>query len=170
MHYPELYVLEGGYSRYFKEAGSRCQPQAYITMDDPRFAAARREDISQFRRGQFGRTKSYAFGDNSMFPATNAQKAMGQPKRNTAPGGLSAMSSLQGAPAPRRISLHTLAEGSSSPVRRNEDDEDTDREADIAETPCPPPAKGGMLNVKKLSKAALTRAETYGPSRMASGY
>ncbi|THH04561.1 hypothetical protein EW146_g10145, partial [Bondarzewia mesenterica] len=63
IHYPEVYVLEGGYCQYFKERSARCQPPAYVRMDDPHHAAARKEDLEQFRKAKYGRTKSYAYGD-----------------------------------------------------------------------------------------------------------
>ncbi|TFY74380.1 hypothetical protein EWM64_g9629, partial [Hericium alpestre] len=58
VHYPEVYVLEGGYCQYYKESGARCQPCGYVRMDDPCHAASRKEDLDQFRKNKFGRTKS----------------------------------------------------------------------------------------------------------------
>jgi hypothetical protein len=37
--YPELYVLKGGYRAFFAEFPDLCEPRAYVTMADPRFAA-----------------------------------------------------------------------------------------------------------------------------------
>ncbi|KAI6036078.1 hypothetical protein BKA83DRAFT_104154 [Pisolithus microcarpus] len=50
IHYPEVYILEGGYCEYYKQSGERCQPQGYVTMDDPNHAHSRREDLDQFRK------------------------------------------------------------------------------------------------------------------------
>ena len=89
VHYPELYILEGGYSQYYSESGQRCQPPNYVRMDDPHYAASRKEDLDQFRKGKFGRTKSYAYGEAKMLSMTSAaqQVQAAQPKRSSAPTG-----------------------------------------------------------------------------------
>ncbi|GMK55355.1 hypothetical protein CspeluHIS016_0204110 [Cutaneotrichosporon spelunceum] len=33
VHYPELYILEGGYCNFFKHSPSKCEPQAYREME-----------------------------------------------------------------------------------------------------------------------------------------
>src|SRR5688572_9731305 len=80
IHYPEVYILEGGYCGYFKACKERCEPQAYVKMDDPTHALSRREDLDQFRKAKFGRHKSYVFGE-----ATKNSMQQQQPKRNTQP-------------------------------------------------------------------------------------
>ncbi|KAF8638858.1 hypothetical protein AX17_001914 [Amanita inopinata Kibby_2008] len=160
IHYPEVYILEGGYCQYFKTSPHRCEPRAYVTMDDPKHLASRREDLDQFRKVKFGRHKSYAFGD----PASKAQLA--QPsKRNTAPsGGPNGLFAAANAARTRRsgggTALMPLAEDGNSTV----DADDTD--TDIGDSPCPPPTRTAVFKGKKLGRAPLTRAETYGPSRM----
>jgi len=62
IHYPEMYILEGGYCQYYKECSVRCELSGYVHMDDPHHAAAHREGLDQFRKAKFGCTKSYAFG------------------------------------------------------------------------------------------------------------
>jgi M-phase inducer tyrosine phosphatase len=37
LSYPELYILEGGYSEFFKDYPSYCEPQSYISMDAEEF-------------------------------------------------------------------------------------------------------------------------------------
>ena len=168
IHYPELYVLEGGYSQYFHEAGQRCQPAAYVRMDDPNYAASRREDLDQFRRGKFGRTKSYAYGEGKMLSMASAvQQVQGvQPKRNTAPsGGPTGLFAAANAARTRRGGLQTLQEGGSSPGNESDGDD-----TDIGDSPCPPPTRGTVFKGKKIGRAPIARAETYGPSRMAMGY
>ena len=87
--YPEVYVLEGGYCQYYKESSVRCRPSGYVRMDDPHYAASRKEDLDQFRKGKFGRTKSYAYGEAKMLSMTSAaqQVQAAQPKRSSAPTG-----------------------------------------------------------------------------------
>ena len=50
IHHPEIYILEGGYSTYFKESGYRCEPHGYIPRSDPhRVTSSGRERVGQFR-------------------------------------------------------------------------------------------------------------------------
>lgn len=63
-HYPEVYIMEGGYSRWFKTFSSLCEPRQYVEMDDPRFLKRREEELNGFRR-QFNRHKSFAYGDGA---------------------------------------------------------------------------------------------------------
>ena len=159
IHYPEVYVLEGGYCEYFKHSGDRCEPPAYVTMDDPNHAHSRKEDLDQFRKAKFGRTKSYAYGDlaTKISGVTQQQQA----KRNTAPaGGSTQLFAAANAARTRRNGLSTLAEiGNITQT----DDEETD----IGDSPCPPPNKGGLMKAKRLGRAPITRAETFDASRMA---
>ncbi|KAJ7109215.1 hypothetical protein C8R44DRAFT_635087 [Mycena epipterygia] len=154
IHYPELYILEGGYCQYFKAFSSRCSPQGYITMDDPIHTASRDGGLDQFRKTKFGRHKSYAYGDGASKNSTLSQQ---QPKRNTVPAGPASIFAAATAARIRRgSSLTPLAEDGNVTA----DAEDTDE--DLGDSPCPPPPKGN----KKAPRGVLTRAETYGPTRM----
>ncbi|NXF73170.1 MPIP2 phosphatase, partial [Sclerurus mexicanus] len=46
LHYPELYVLQGGYREFFRRFRSHCDPQGYRPMDHQDF----REHLRRFRR------------------------------------------------------------------------------------------------------------------------
>ncbi|EJF62611.1 hypothetical protein DICSQDRAFT_146284 [Dichomitus squalens LYAD-421 SS1] len=167
VHYPEVYILEGGYSQYFSESRQRCQPPNYVRMDDPNYAASRKEDLDQFRKGKFGRTKSYAYGEAKMLSMTSAaqQVQAAQPKRASAPtGGSGSLFAAATAARTRRGGLQTLAEDGS--VDYESDGGDTD----IGDSPCPPPTKNVVYKGKKIGRVPLARAETYGPSRMTMGY
>ncbi|THU90694.1 hypothetical protein K435DRAFT_672666 [Dendrothele bispora CBS 962.96] len=160
VHYPELYILEGGYSAYFKRSPQHCEPQGYVSMDDPLHAASRRGDLDQFRKAKFGRHKSYAYGDAS---AKNTMLSQQQLKRNSAPSsGPPPMFAAGNAARSRRGtgSLMTLTEDSSNLA----DGDETD--VDIGDSPCPPPTKTTTLKSKKAGRVPLSRAETYGPARM----
>lgn len=165
IHYPEVYVLEGGYCQYYKDCGDRCEPQGYVQMDDPHYAQSRREDLDQFRKAKFGRTKSYAYGEGK----NGLTAALGQ-KRNTAPsgpsGGSTALFAAANAARTRRTNgmLQTLEEDPTSTLHSE------DEETDIGDSPCPPPTKNVAFKGKRLGRAPLARAETYGPSRMNLGY
>ncbi|GLB35383.1 putative rhodanese Homology domain containing protein [Lyophyllum shimeji] len=158
IHFPEVYILEGGYCQYFKSCPERCEPQAYVTMDDPTHAASRREDLDQFRKARFGRHKSYAYGD-ALSKMTSASQ---QQKRNTAPsGGPNQVFAAANAARTRRGgALTTLPEDGNTTA----DADDTD--TDLGDSPCPPPTKAGALKAKRLGRAPLARAETYNPARM----
>jgi len=195
IHYPEVYILEGGYCHYFKVSGHRCEPPAYVSMDDPNHASSRREDLDQFRKAKFGRHKSYAYGDGKGLPFGQPQQQV-QPKRNTAPQSLFAAAAT--AARSRRVlsSGGSLGLGSGSTgvggsnmngagtsalgggsngvkalstlledVNVTVDADDTD--TDLGDSPCPPPNKGvTLMKAKKFGVRAMVRSETYGPSRM----
>ncbi|KAJ7738516.1 hypothetical protein DFH07DRAFT_84124 [Mycena maculata] len=150
IHYPELYILEGGYCQYFQTSSSRCLPQAYVTMDDPIHTASRDGALDQLRKGKFGRHKSYAYGEGA-----SKVSVQQQPKRNTVPAGPGSIFAAATVARTRRGgSLTTLAEDGNATAA-----EDTDE--DLGDSPCPPPPKAN-----KKPPRALTRAETYGPTRM----
>lgn len=160
IHYPEVYILEGGYCEYYKQCASRCRPRGYVTMDDPNFALSRKEDLDQFRKGKFGRTKSYAYGDLASKVTGMSQQPS---KRNTAPAGAPQLFAAANAARTRRNGLSTVTEiGNITQT----DDEETD----IGDSPCPPPNKGTMLlsKAKRLGRVGMTRSETFDATRMAS--
>jgi len=37
LFYPELYILKGGYSKFFQDKPELCEPQSYVRMNDERF-------------------------------------------------------------------------------------------------------------------------------------
>jgi len=162
IHYPEVYVLEGGYCAYYKYSSQRCEPRGYVTMDDPNHANSRREDLDQFRKSKFGRTKSYAYGDGLGSKGSSQQ---GQLKRNTAPAAPGMFTTASTLARTRRNgsgsgSLATLPEAGNTTIP-------TDDEIDIGDSPCPPSNKGVMLSkAKKLSRVPFTRADTLDAGRM----
>lgn len=131
-------------------------------MDDPHYAASRKEDLDQFRKNKFGRTRSYAYGDGKMSLGAQLQ----QPKRNSAPiSNSTTMFNAGNTARSRRPNslLQTLDEDS---ITQQSEDEDTD----LGDSPCPPPNKGVAFKGGKIGRAPLTRAETYGPSRFGLGF
>ncbi|KAF8061560.1 hypothetical protein FPV67DRAFT_1452491 [Lyophyllum atratum] len=157
IHFPEVYILEGGYCQYFKTSPLRCEPPAYVTMDDPTHAASRREDLDQFRKARFGRHKSYAYGEVPSKTSVSQSQ-----KRNTAPsGGPNQVFAAANAARTRRGGvLMTLQEDGNTTAEA--DDTDTD----LGDSPCPPPTKAAALKGKRIARAPLARAETYNPVRM----
>ena len=61
-HFPDVYVLQGGYNDFFHSFPELCEPRAYVGMDDPRFVQRRSVELTGFRK-QFSRNRSYAYGD-----------------------------------------------------------------------------------------------------------
>ncbi|OMH85176.1 M-phase inducer phosphatase [Zancudomyces culisetae] len=57
LYYPELYILEGGYSGFYGSFKEQCQPQNYVPMSDHKHLAACKLHINGFER-QFKRSKS----------------------------------------------------------------------------------------------------------------
>ncbi|KIP07978.1 hypothetical protein PHLGIDRAFT_401549 [Phlebiopsis gigantea 11061_1 CR5-6] len=168
IYYPEVYILEGGYCQYFKQSGARCQPPAYVSMDDPKHAGSRREDMDQFRKAKFGRTKSCGFGEGRS-ALLGAAPAAVAPKRNSAPtgagGAATTLFAVGNAARTRRTQgmLQTLEEDAGGAVATDCEDDDTD----IGDSPCPPPTRGISFKGAKMPRMPMARAETYGPSRFA---
>ncbi|XP_012937345.1 M-phase inducer phosphatase isoform X2 [Aplysia californica] len=45
LHYPEIYLLEGGYKNFFEQHSNLCEPQKYLQMLDKNYS----EDLRKFR-------------------------------------------------------------------------------------------------------------------------
>ena len=52
LFYPEIYVLDGGYSAYFTKNESRREPFDYVSMNDSRFSSRRKEERSKLSRSR----------------------------------------------------------------------------------------------------------------------
>lgn len=63
-HYPEIYILQGGYSGFFERFAHVCQPSAYVKMDDPTYQDRRSAELNGFRK-QFSRHRSFTYGDTT---------------------------------------------------------------------------------------------------------
>ncbi|KAA1085150.1 cell division cycle- protein [Puccinia graminis f. sp. tritici] len=66
LHYPEIYILEGGFAKYHSHSPQHCNG-SYVRMDDPTHRADRQADLNLFRTRQsslFTKTKSYTYGDS----------------------------------------------------------------------------------------------------------
>ena len=168
IHYPEIYVLKGGYCQYYKESSIRCEPCGSVRMDDPAYAVSRKEDLDQFRKGRFSRTKSYAYGD-ALAKASLLQQQQQQQRqqRNTVPsggGGVTSLFAAATAARTRRVGsngsgLSTLKEDSSGPSFSEDE-----AEGEIGDSPCPPPTKNvSIMKGKPAGRGPLARAQTYAP-------
>ncbi|KZF22431.1 putative cell cycle control protein tyrosine phosphatase Mih1 [Xylona heveae TC161] len=63
--YPEVYILDGGYSSFFNAHRSRCFPQNYVEMDSKEHELACERGMGKLRqRAKLGRAQTYAFGQS----------------------------------------------------------------------------------------------------------
>lgn len=62
--YPEVYILEGGYSGFFTEFRSRCYPQSYVEMGDSKHQRTCERELGRLKGGRkgLGRAQTFAFG------------------------------------------------------------------------------------------------------------
>ncbi|TGZ78628.1 Rhodanese-like protein [Ascodesmis nigricans] len=63
LHYPNVYILQGGYSSFWRENKTRCDPQAYVEMDHADHKRTCEREMSRFRRNtKFGRAQTFTYG------------------------------------------------------------------------------------------------------------
>lgn len=61
--YPEMYILDGGYSQFFKQHATRCFPQNYVEMEHKDFELACEKGMGKLKqRAKLGRAQTFAFG------------------------------------------------------------------------------------------------------------
>jgi M-phase inducer tyrosine phosphatase len=66
--YPEIYILDGGYSSFFNEHRERCYPQAYVEMNDAEHVNTCEREMGRLRNNRrgLGRAQTFAFGDHDL--------------------------------------------------------------------------------------------------------
>lgn len=66
LSYPEVYILDGGYSAFFTEHQSRCFPQNYVEMDAKEHAYTCEREMGRLRqnRTKLSRAHTYAIGQH----------------------------------------------------------------------------------------------------------
>ncbi|KAG9097818.1 cell division cycle- protein [Ceratobasidium sp. 370] len=174
VHYPEVYVMAGGFCQYFKEKPSQVEPPySYVRMDDPVHLRARHSDLNNFRRWE--RTKSYTYGEKQAAAAaiaqgqrsasggSSSQSSKSHSSRSSAPvsNASSSSSSLS-----RRMG-HAIGHGGSLSTLE-EDGDSIYNGGDDEVSPCPPSAanylRPGMLGGKPraIGRIALDRAASFG--------
>lgn len=183
IHYPEVYILKGGYCQYYKSSAINCEPRAYVPMNHPEFARDRREDFDQFRKARFGRTRSYAYGESKMMAPS--QPSSSHSNRNSAPNvgnGVNSLFAAASAARTRRVVstgdsvLSTLVEDSNTTLTSSDDG--TEESNGVECSPCPPQSAKmfvsnamhmAMLGSKRNSggsgRGPLQRAQTFAQIR-----
>src|ERR1700761_377568 len=122
-------------------------------MDDPLHSKMRSADLDNFRKGKWGRTRSYTYGDVSstrMRPTSLVSGAAvtKQSYRNTAPSVSSGSGSLYAAASAarsRRVALQPSTNGEDILATLAEHDADLDPDSSasipdhgLGDSPCPP--------------------------------
>jgi len=79
LHYPEIYILEGGFAKYYGHSPQHCEG-SYVRMDDPTYRSDRQTDLNLFRTREnvFLRTRSYTYGDSKESKPKKDPKRAGQ--------------------------------------------------------------------------------------------
>lgn len=76
--YPELYVLDGGYSQFYSQHRSKCFPQNYVEMNDQRHEQACERGMAKVKQRQkLFRNQTFAFGE-AHDDIDNSPTAMGR--------------------------------------------------------------------------------------------
>jgi len=65
--YPEIYILDGGYSSFFESYRIRCFPQNYVEMSSKEHENACERGMAKVKkRGKLSRAQTYAFGQSAV--------------------------------------------------------------------------------------------------------
>ena len=66
LSYPEMYILHGGYSAFFGEHRTMCNPQNYVEMNAKEHAYACERGLGKVKqRSKLSRAQTFAFGQHS---------------------------------------------------------------------------------------------------------
>ncbi|KAF2421859.1 Rhodanese-like protein [Tothia fuscella] len=92
--YPEVYILNGGYSSFFQEYRQRCYPMNYVLMDDKAHEHACERGLNKIKqRAKLSRAQTFAFGQSCQMEDS--------PSRSPSAGGMTMGGDLAG---PRLLS------------------------------------------------------------------
>jgi M-phase inducer tyrosine phosphatase len=74
--YPEVYILDGGYSQFFSEYRERCFPQNYVEMDAKEHINTCEREMGRLRqnRSKLSRAQTFAFGQGQIDDSPTAQQ------------------------------------------------------------------------------------------------
>ncbi|KAI5283566.1 cell division cycle- protein, partial [Ascosphaera aggregata] len=78
LSYPEMYILEGGYSAFFSEYKNHCFPQSYIKMGDKAHEFACERGLGKIKqRSKLARASTFTFGQKERLsiPSLNFPKS-----------------------------------------------------------------------------------------------
>lgn len=77
LNFPEVYILDGGYSAFFKQQPSRCYPQNWVQMDDEQHAYTCEREMGRLRQTKkpLSRAQTFAFGQHDSPTAPSRSKS-----------------------------------------------------------------------------------------------
>ena len=66
LSYPEMYILDGGYSKFFDQHRSKCYPQNYVEMNDQRHEQACERGMAKVKQRpqKLFRAQTFAYGQH----------------------------------------------------------------------------------------------------------
>lgn len=77
--FPEMYILDGGYSKFFANHPSKCYPQNYIEMNDQRHEQACERGMAKVKQRQkLFRHQTFTFGQNGHDSMDDSPTAVGR--------------------------------------------------------------------------------------------
>jgi M-phase inducer tyrosine phosphatase len=84
--YPEVYILDGGYSAFFTEHRGRCYPQNYVEMSDAKHQRTCERELGRLKnqRKGLGRAQTFHFGAREP-SVDNSPTAPGRPNARLSP-------------------------------------------------------------------------------------
>jgi hypothetical protein len=66
LSFPEVYILDGGYSSFYHANSARCYPQNYLRMDAKEHEQSCERGLNKLRqRTKLNRAQTFAFGQHS---------------------------------------------------------------------------------------------------------
>ena len=85
LSYPELYILDGGYSAFYETHRTRCFPQNYLRMDAKEHENACERGMNKLRqRSKLNRAQTFAFGQSCQ--TEDSPTGMSRSKSGMGPG------------------------------------------------------------------------------------
>lgn len=76
LSYPEVYILDGGYSSFFQSHRARCFPQNYVLMDDAAHESACERGLGRLKgRQKLSRAQTFAFGQGCQMEDSPSRSA-----------------------------------------------------------------------------------------------
>ncbi|PHH74414.1 hypothetical protein CDD82_4949 [Ophiocordyceps australis] len=101
--YPDVYILDGGYSAFFTEHRARCFPPEYVAMSDEKHQRTCEREMGRLKaRKGLGRAQTFAFGSRDNCPDESPTGPLSRAPICNSPLGYSPSASEQRSP-PRRL-------------------------------------------------------------------
>lgn len=77
--FPEIYILDGGYSKFFEQHSSKCYPQNYVEMNDQRHEKACERGMAKVKaRQKLFRNQTFAFGETAQDETEDSPTTQGR--------------------------------------------------------------------------------------------